>query len=172
MDNLPPEVSSIVSPARDSLDSLNTLCRVIEPLNSEQREKLAAVVLMARAESVNEVRQLAEIWGPPASPAKGGSRGERGSSKMSELCRWRQSERYTALHALTMAKTCAPLRLQKFAHNCYKRIKLCAAATQRDLPSSRAASSSLRPSISPTSITPPHNTFPRFFHRRCSIRWS
>lgn len=60
MDELPSEVSNMVSPTRDSFDSLNALCRAIEPLNSEQREKLAAVVLMTGAESANEVRQLAE----------------------------------------------------------------------------------------------------------------
>lgn len=60
MDELPPQVSNLVNPTRDSLDSLNALCQAIEPLTSEQREKLAAVVLMTKAESANEVRQLAE----------------------------------------------------------------------------------------------------------------
>ena len=37
-DELPPQVSSLVSPDRDGLEELNALCRAIEPLNAEQRE--------------------------------------------------------------------------------------------------------------------------------------
>lgn len=37
MDELPSEVSNMVSPTRDSFDSLNALCRAIEPLNSEEQ---------------------------------------------------------------------------------------------------------------------------------------
>lgn len=40
--------------------SLNKLCRGIEPLDTEQKEKLDAVVLMAKPGSAGEVRQLAE----------------------------------------------------------------------------------------------------------------
>ena len=60
MDSLPKQVSSLVSPDRDGLEELNALCRAIEPLNAEQREKLDAVVLLARPECASEVRQLAE----------------------------------------------------------------------------------------------------------------
>ncbi len=59
-DELPPQVSSLVSPDRDGLEELNALCRAIEPLNAEQREKLDAVVLLARPECASEVCQLAE----------------------------------------------------------------------------------------------------------------
>ena len=59
-DKLPPQVSSLVSPERDGLEELNALCRAIEPLNAEQREKLDAVVLLARPKYAGEVRQLAE----------------------------------------------------------------------------------------------------------------
>lgn len=40
--------------------SLNKLCRAIKPLDTAQREKLNAVVLMAKPRSAGEVRQLAE----------------------------------------------------------------------------------------------------------------
>ena len=59
-DELPPQVSSLVSPDRDGLEELNALCRAIEPLNAEQREKLDAVVLLARPKYAGEVRQLAQ----------------------------------------------------------------------------------------------------------------
>lgn len=59
-DDLPPQVSSVVSLTRDGLDDLNALCRVIESLNTEQKEKLEAVVLLAKPEYASEVRQLAE----------------------------------------------------------------------------------------------------------------
>lgn len=60
MDGLPPQVSAVVSLTRDGLEDLNALCRAIEPLDTEQREKLDAVVLLARPQYVSEVRQLAE----------------------------------------------------------------------------------------------------------------
>ncbi len=63
MDNLPPQVSAVVSPARDGLDDLNALCRIVEPLDTEQREKLDAVVLLAQPKYASEVRQLAENLG-------------------------------------------------------------------------------------------------------------
>ena len=59
-DDLPLQVSSAVSLARDGLDDLNALCRVIESLNTEQKEKLEAVVLLAKPGYASEVRQLAE----------------------------------------------------------------------------------------------------------------
>ena len=60
MDGLPPQVSAVVSLTRDGLEELNALCRAIEPLDTEQREKLDAVVLLARPQYASEVRQLAE----------------------------------------------------------------------------------------------------------------
>ena len=60
MDELPPQVSAVVSVTRDGLDDLNALCRAIEPLDTEQREKLGAVVLLAQPTYASEVRQLAE----------------------------------------------------------------------------------------------------------------
>ena len=60
IDELPPEVSAIVSPTRDGIDDINALCQAIEPLSAEQREKLDAVVLLARPKYAGEVRQLAE----------------------------------------------------------------------------------------------------------------
>lgn len=59
-DELPPQVSSLITLDRDGLEELNALCRAIEPLSAEQREKLDAVVLLARPEYASEVRQLAE----------------------------------------------------------------------------------------------------------------
>ena len=47
-DELPPQVSSLVSLERDGLEELNALCRAIEPPSTEQREKLDAVVLLAQ----------------------------------------------------------------------------------------------------------------------------
>ena len=60
MDDLPPQVSAVVSLTSDGLDELNDLCRAIEPLDAEQREKLGAVVLLARPNYASEGRQLAE----------------------------------------------------------------------------------------------------------------
>ena len=59
-DELPPQVSAVVSAARDGLDDLNKLCRAIEPLDTAQREKLEATVLLAQPTYASEVRQLAE----------------------------------------------------------------------------------------------------------------
>lgn len=59
-DDLPPQVSAAVSLARDSLDEINGLCRAIEPLTTAQRNKLEAVVLLARPQYASEVRKLAE----------------------------------------------------------------------------------------------------------------
>ena len=60
MDDLPPQVSAVVSLTGDGLDEINELCRAVEPLNAEQREQLGAVVLLARPNYASEVRQLAE----------------------------------------------------------------------------------------------------------------
>ena len=60
MDELPPQVSNMVSPTRDGLDDLNALCRAVEPLSAEERKKLEAVVLLAQPKYADEVRQLAE----------------------------------------------------------------------------------------------------------------
>ena len=60
LDELPPQVSAVVSAARDGLDDLNKLCRAIEPLDTAQREKLEATVLLAHPTYASEVRQLAE----------------------------------------------------------------------------------------------------------------
>ena len=60
IDELPPEVSAIVSPIRDGIDDINALCRAVDPLSTEGRKKLGAVILMARPECASEVRQLAE----------------------------------------------------------------------------------------------------------------
>lgn len=56
MGELPPQVSAAVSAARDGLDDLNALCRVIEPLDTEQRKKLDAVVQLAQPQYASEVR--------------------------------------------------------------------------------------------------------------------
>ena len=60
MDELPPQVSAVVNLTCDGLDDLNELCRVIEPLDTEQRKKLGAVMLLAQPKYASEVRQLAE----------------------------------------------------------------------------------------------------------------
>lgn len=60
LDELPTQVSAVVSAARDGLDDLNKLCRAIEPLDTAQREKLEATVLLAQPTYASEVRQLAE----------------------------------------------------------------------------------------------------------------
>ena len=60
LDELPPQVSAVVSAARDGLDDLNKLCRAIEPLDTAQREKLEATVLLTHPTYASEVRQLAE----------------------------------------------------------------------------------------------------------------
>ena len=60
MDDLPPQVSAVVSLTGDGLDEINELCRAVEPLNAEQREKLGAVALLARPQYASEARKLAE----------------------------------------------------------------------------------------------------------------
>lgn len=50
----------MISLTRDGLDELNALCRAIEPLNAEQKEKPEAVVLVAKPQYASEVCQLAE----------------------------------------------------------------------------------------------------------------
>ncbi len=60
MDNLPARVSDAIDIERESIDSLNRLCRTVGELDSAQRTKLDAVVLMAQSEDVGEIRQLTE----------------------------------------------------------------------------------------------------------------
>ena len=54
------QVALAIKLESEDIDSLNRLCRAIEPLNEAEREKLNAVVLMAKPGSAGEVRQLAE----------------------------------------------------------------------------------------------------------------
>ncbi len=61
-DELPPQVSSLVSPDRDGLEELNALCRAIESLNAEQREKLDAVVLLARPNTPAKCASWHKTW--------------------------------------------------------------------------------------------------------------
>ena len=56
------QVAMAIHLEREDIDSLNRLCRAIEPLDTAQREKLDAVVLMAKPRSAGEVRQLAEAY--------------------------------------------------------------------------------------------------------------
>ena len=71
MDELPPQVSAVVSVTRDGLDDLNALCRAIEPLDTEQREKLGAAVLLAQPTYASEVRQLVESLDQALQPRRG-----------------------------------------------------------------------------------------------------
>ena len=54
------QVALAIKLESEDILSLNKLCRAIEPLDTSQREKLDAVVLMAKPGSAGEVRQLAE----------------------------------------------------------------------------------------------------------------
>ena len=54
------QVAMAIHLEQETIASLNRLCRAIEPLDTAQREKLDAVVLMARPKCASEVRQLAE----------------------------------------------------------------------------------------------------------------
>lgn len=54
------QVAMAIHLEHEDIASLNRLCRAIEPLDAEQREKLNAVVLMAKPGFAGEVRQLAE----------------------------------------------------------------------------------------------------------------
>ncbi len=60
MDDLPTRVSDAISIERESIDSLNSLCRAVAAMDSAQRAKLDAVVLMAQPEDAGEILQLAE----------------------------------------------------------------------------------------------------------------
>ena len=60
MDELPPQVSAVVSLICDGLENLNGLCRAVEPLCIAERKKLDAVVQLAQPKYASEVRQLAE----------------------------------------------------------------------------------------------------------------
>ena len=54
------QVALAIKLENEDINSLNQLCRAIEPLDTVQREKLDAVVLMAKPTSAGEIRQLAE----------------------------------------------------------------------------------------------------------------
>ena len=54
------QVAMAIHLERENIASLNRLCRAIESLNEAGREKLNAVVLMAKPDSAGEIRQLAE----------------------------------------------------------------------------------------------------------------
>ena len=54
------QVAMAIHLEQETIASLNRLCRAIEPLDTAQKEKLDAVVLMAKPRSAGEVRQLAE----------------------------------------------------------------------------------------------------------------
>ena len=54
------QVAMAIHLESEDIDSLNRLCRAIESLNEAGREKLNAVVLMAKPGSAGEIRQLAE----------------------------------------------------------------------------------------------------------------
>ena len=60
MDELPPQVSAVVSHPRNGLGDLNALCRALEPLSAAEKTKLEAVALMTGPKFASEVRQLAE----------------------------------------------------------------------------------------------------------------
>ena len=57
---LPPKVFAMVERPDDAILDLNRMCRAISPMDMAETEKLEAVVLMTRADSASEVRQLAE----------------------------------------------------------------------------------------------------------------
>lgn len=54
------QIALAIKLENEDIDSLNRLCQAIESLDTVQREKLDAVVLMAKPRSAGEVRQLAE----------------------------------------------------------------------------------------------------------------
>lgn len=60
LDELSEKVSLAINLENEDIGSLNGLCRAIEPLDEAAREKLDAVVLMARPTSAGEICQLAE----------------------------------------------------------------------------------------------------------------
>ncbi len=55
-----PKVFAVVEHPDDAILDLNRMCRAISPMDMAETEKLEAVVLMTRADSASEVRQLAE----------------------------------------------------------------------------------------------------------------
>ena len=57
---LPPEVFAVLERPDDAILELDRLCQAVAPLDGAQREKLAAVVLMAQPEEAGEIRQLAK----------------------------------------------------------------------------------------------------------------
>lgn len=57
---LPPEVNQVLDGHEDELFEINRLCRIVEPMNGPERERLAAAVLFAKPEYPSQVRRLAE----------------------------------------------------------------------------------------------------------------
>lgn len=57
---LPERVSAAFHPENEDLEDLNALCRVITGLDTVERAKLEAAVLLAEPECAYEIRQLAE----------------------------------------------------------------------------------------------------------------
>ena len=57
---LPPEVNQVLDGHEDELFEINRLCRIVEPMNGPERERLAAAVLLAKPEYPSQVRRLAE----------------------------------------------------------------------------------------------------------------
>ena len=57
---LPPEVNQVLDGHEDELFEINRLCRIVEPMNGSERERLAAAVLLAKPEYPSQVRRLAE----------------------------------------------------------------------------------------------------------------
>ena len=57
---MPERVSAAFHPENEDLEDLNALCRVITGLDTVERAKLEAAVLLAEPECAYEIRQLAE----------------------------------------------------------------------------------------------------------------
>ena len=57
---LPPEVNRVLDGHEDELFEINRLCRIVEPMDGPERERLAAAVLLAKPEYPSQVRHLAE----------------------------------------------------------------------------------------------------------------
>ena len=57
---LPPEVNHVLDGHEDELLEINRLCRIVEPMDVPERERLAAAVLFAKPEYPSQVRRLAE----------------------------------------------------------------------------------------------------------------
>lgn len=57
---LPPEVNRVLDGHEDELFEINRLCRIVEPMDGPELERLAAAVLYAKPEYPMQVRRLAE----------------------------------------------------------------------------------------------------------------